>query len=66
MFAILIDLAPLLTYFGALALILVALVLGFWPVFESPLIAFLQDIRDWRACRQKRRNARKATERRRP
>lgn len=66
MFAFLVDLSPLLAFFGAIALIVATLVVGFWPWLESPLIAFLVGVRDWRAQRQKRRNMRKAMERRRP
>lgn len=52
----LIDYMPLLTYFGAIALVGAALVVGFWPRVESPLIAFLVGVRDWRANRRRRRD----------
>lgn len=55
MFAVLIDLSPLLAFIGAIALVLVSLVIGFWPKLESPLIAFLEGVRDWRAERRRRR-----------
>lgn len=66
MLAALIDFMPLLSLFGALALVLVAAAVIFWPWVESPLITFLEGVRDWRAHRLKRRNMRKAMERRLP
>ncbi len=65
MFAVLIDLVPFLTYLGLLALGTVVLVVGFWPWLESPLIAFLEGVRDWRDMRRRRRNFRRAHQRRR-
>ncbi len=55
MLAALIDLTPMLAFLGALALVAASLVIGFWPVLESPLITFLEGVRDWRAERRRRR-----------
>ena len=55
-----IDLIPLLTLFGTFSLVVIALVVGFWPVLESPLIALLEDVRDWRALRKRRRDLARA------
>ena len=59
-YAILDQCMPLLALFGALAVVLIALVVGFWPWIESPLIAFLVGVRDWRANRRRRRDLRRA------
>lgn len=63
-YAILDQFLPLAAYFGALCLAVIALVVGFWPWIESPLIAFLNGVRDWRANRRRRRDLRKARGRR--
>lgn len=55
---------PLLTYFGTLFLILAAVVVGFWPWVETPLIALLEDVRDWRSLRRRRRDLDRARRRR--
>lgn len=58
--AALIDFMPLLSLFGALALVAVVVVVVFWRWIESPLIAFLEGVRDWREERRRRRNYWKA------
>ena len=64
--ALLDYLTPLLVYFGLLLLIVAAVVVVFWPWCETPLIALLEGVRDWRSVRRRRRDIRRATKRRRP
>lgn len=64
MMAAMIDFMPLLSLFGALALVLVVAAFVFWPWVESPLIAFLEGVRSWRADRRRRRDLRRSRGRR--
>ncbi len=52
--AVLFDyLLPVLAYAGAVALVVVALMVGFWPLIENPLISWLIRQRDRRARRRR-------------